>query len=436
MSYRRAPVLRPGAMGGLGARAALCESVRVTAGGGVQLTGAGVERTIAPGEPARTVLLDQDGTRVLLGGRGHPGGALVVVDRHGVPRLVLLVLDWAPPGHADDTTLLRTSGVHAFCGALGLPLEPAAPGEWAAADLRRALHRPGAPARWPGRASLPLARTAVLLTAVVLLGAGTAPGSRLNALIGEGSGGVLALTAAILALLVGVPSLLGQVALLRAEAAGPADRTFAGRGEVVPPRPDIPVPRMVLQHQLRVRPDVLVLRRYGRYVVLPGPAEGGVTQAVLEPAAIRLRAADGLLYSSLSAELWCPTQQSRAAVRAQLTAAGLEVLDSPIDAASMLDLDELGVDGSYAARAERPANRGELDIWSTEWAAAATFFAAIGCYAPIDDGADWQLLPAAGLGAACALLAVVLGALELRRVRRLRAGRMLADARAEALTAL
>lgn len=412
--------MRPTALGGLGRLAALHEQVRVTPGGGVQVTCSGVERPGPPVEVRRAVLLDEAGTRLLLGGRGHPGGALVLLDGSDVPRLALLVLDWTPPGAADDATILRTSGVEALCRALGLPLEPAEPASWNPAALRRALHRPGARPRLPGRLALPLARTAVLLAAVVFLGAATSPGSRWNDVIGEAVGGVLALVAAVLALLVGVPSAVGRLALLRAERLGPPDAGLRGRGVVVPARPASPVPRRVLDHELRLTSEQLVLRRWGRYVVLPGPSEGGVTQAVLEPTALRLRADDGLLYSSLATQVWCGTPEARTALQCELTAAGLEVLESPVDAVAMLDLDELSPDGSYARRAERPENVGDLDVWSAEWAAAATFFAAWACYAPVDDGADWQLVPAVVLVIACAVLTLVLVLLELRRFRRLR----------------
>lgn len=83
-------------------------------------------------------------------------------------------------------------------------------------------------------------------------------------------------------LLVEVPTAIGLLAAARARRAAPGAPD--GPEVVVDARAAGPVPATVLEHQLRVTQKTLLLRRFGTVVLLPGPREGGVQQAVLEPA--------------------------------------------------------------------------------------------------------------------------------------------------------
>jgi len=410
--------MRPSQRRGLGAEAARHEHVRVLPDGAVELVARGSSRRLDSAEVRRAVLLDPQGSRRLLGGDAHHAGALLLLGPNDVPRLALQLLEWAPPAPVDVVTLRETSGVEAVCRGLGVPLEPADAGQWDAATLRGVLHSPGPAPRWPGRPGWWLSWAAVLLAIVVLLGASASPGGRVDQAVGDASGGVLALLAALLAIAVGVPTVLGLVAAARARRSPP--EAAAGPELVVVPSPAGPVPRQVLEHELRLGPDALQLRRFEAVVVLPGPLAGGVAVAVLEPGAVRLRDTHGLLYSSLRTDVWCGDQASRVVLRDKLAAAGLEVLESPVDALDSVDHDELTLDGSNTRLIARPADSGRPFDGPVQVVAVATGAAAMACYAPVDSGADWQLVPAVALGGLClgltAVLAV-LGLLERRRSR-------------------
>lgn len=394
----------------------------------MEVVGGPGARSLAPGSVHRAVLLGPDDTERLLGADAHHGGTLVLLGDGDVPLLALLLLDWSPPAPVDATTLRELTGAEAVCRALDLPLEPAEPQHWNAAALRAVLHRPGPAPRWPGRAGLPMAWGAVLLATLTLVGAGTAPGSGLEDVIGGASGGLLGLTSAVLALLVGVPTALGLLAAARARRAAPG--ALDGPEVVVDARPAGPVPAAVLEHQLRATPQTLLLRRFGTVVLLPGPGEGGVQQAVLEPAAVRLRDLHGRLYSSLATDVWCGTPAARDALRDKLTVAGLQVLQAPVDAPDPLDLDELSPEGRYARLRSRPADRGEVFAGPLRLVALATGSAAAATYAAVESGAAWQVAPAAGLGLLCVSVTVAVLAVEWRSSRRRRRAAVVVDPRA------
>lgn len=427
MKAGRVPLMRPSSRSGLGAQAALHEQVRVTPDGAVEVGGGPATLRWEPGRVQRTVLLEPDDTERLLGADAHHGGALVLLGAQDTPLLALALLDWAPPAPVDLTTLRETTGVEALCRALELPLEPADPQRWDAPALRAVAHRPGPQPRWPGRAGLPIAVVAVALAMLTLFGASAAPGTDVDQVIGDANGGVLALASAVLALLVGVPMMLGWGAVARSRRVAPAQLT--GSEVVVDARPAGPVPARVARHQLRLTHEALLLRRFDSVVVLPGPAVGGVQQAVLEPAAVRLRDRHGRLYSSLSTELWCGDPAARELLRDQLADGGLDVLEAPVDAADAVDLEEMSTDGTVTRLRSRPADRGELFAGPSRLVAFATGAAAVASYAPVESGADWQFVPAATLGLVCTVSTVVLLARELLQGRRRRREAALVDPR-------
>ncbi|MCW2616597.1 MAG: hypothetical protein JWN08_3591 [Frankiales bacterium] len=411
---RRVPVMRPAARGGLAAGAALTEQVRVTLDGVVEVVGGRTEQRLPSGTVHRAVLLaDADAERLLHTDNHHQGGALLLLDAAGAPLLALLVLDWAPPGSPDLTALRAATGVDAVCAALGLPLEPAEAADLDAlarhsGALRAVLHSPGPRPRLPRRAAWRTAWAAVLLSIFTLLGASASDGGAnpVGDVLGGAHGGVLGLLAAVLALCVGVPTVLASLALHRVTRA-PAPGLDADP-VVLRASPATAVPARVVGHELQVTPDLLLLRRYGAVVVLPGPQAGGVAQAVLEPSAVRLRDADGLLYASLCADLWCGSPAARDALREGLQSAGLEVLDAPVDAFAPLDLVEQTTDGAIAQLVGRPQDRGGVVAGPGRLVALATGAAAAAAGAAYQSGADWQDAPAVVLGVACAVLTVVL----------------------------
>ena len=411
---RRVPVMRPAARGGLAAAAARYEQVRVAADGDLEVVGGRLERRLPAGAVRRAVLLaDADAGRLLRTDNHHQGGALVLLDGAGAPLLVLLVLDWAPPASLDLAGLRATSGVDAVCGALGLPLEPAEASDLDAlgrdaGGLRAVLHRPGPGPRWPRRAAWRMAWSAVLLSIVTLLGASASDGrgSALGDVIGGANGGVLGLLAAVLALCVGVPTVAAALTVRRA--AGGTPLGLDGSPVVLRASPAAAMPARVLGHELQATADLLLLRRYGALVVLPGARAGGVARVVLEPSAVRLRSADGALYASLAADVWCGSPSAREALREGLESAGLEVLDAPVDALVPLDLVEQTTDGTIARLVGRAHDHGQVVPGPGRLVALATGAAAAATGAAYESGADWQDVPAVGLGGACALLTVVL----------------------------
>ena len=411
---RSVPVMRPAARGGLAAAAARHEQVRVAQDGDLEVVGGRHERRLPAGSVRRAVLLADAGARRLLRtDNHHQGGALVLLDGAGAPLLALLVLDWAPPASLDPAGLRATSGVDAVCGALGLPLEPAEASDLDALGrdegaLRAVLHRPGPGPRWPRRAAWRMAWSAVLLSIVTLLGASASDGrgSALGDVIGGANGGVLGLLAAVLALSVGVPTVAAALAVRRA--AGGTSLGLDGSPVVLRASPAAAVPARVLGHELQATADLLLLRRYGALVVLPGARAGGVARVVLEPSAVRLRSADGALYASLAADVWCGSPSAREALREGLASAGLEVLEAPVDALVPLDLVEQTTDGTIARLVGRAHDHGQVVPGPGRLVALATGAAAAATGAAYESGADWQDVPAVGLGGACALLTVVL----------------------------
>ena len=230
-----------------------------------------------------------------------------------------------------------------------------------------------------------------LLSIVTLLGASASDGrgSALGDVIGGANGGVLGLLAAVLALCVGVPTVAAALTVRRA--AGGTPLGLDGSPVV-----------------LRPSPAAAMLRRYGALVVLPGARAGGVARVVLEPSAVRLRSADGALYASLAADVWCGSPSAREALREGLESAGLEVLDAPVDALVPLDLVEQTTDGTIARLVGRAHDQGQVVPGPGRLVALATGAAAAATGAAYESGADWQDVPAVGLGGACALLTVVL----------------------------
>jgi len=406
--------MRPAARGGLAAAAALHEQVRVTPDGVVEVVGGRSERRLPAGAVRRAVLLaDADAARLLSTDNHHQGGALLLLDAESAPLLALLVLDWAPPAPLDLAGLRATSGIDAVCRALGLPLEPAEASDLEALSrdagaLRAVLHQPGPGPRWPRRGAWRTAWAAVFLSIVTLLGASASDGrgSALGDVIGGANGGVLGLLAAVLALCVGVPTVAARLAVRRA-AAGPRPE-LDGIPFVVRASPATAVPARLVGHELQVSQDLLLLRRYGALVVLPGPRAGGVAQVVLEPSAVRLRSADGLLYASLAADVWCGSPSARDALREGLPSAGLEVLDAPVDAFVPLDLVEQSTDGAIAGLVGRPHDHGAVVPGAGRLVALATGSAAAATGAAYQSGADWQDAPAVVLGGACSVLTLVL----------------------------
>ena len=407
--------MRPAARGGLAAAAALHEQVRVAPDGDLEVVGGRPERRLPAGAMRRAVLLtDADARRLLRTDNHHQGGALVLLDGADAPLLVLLVLDWAPPASLDLAGLRATSGVDAVCDALGLPLEPAEATDLDglgrdAGAFRAVLHRPGPGPRWPRRAAWRMAWSAVLLSIVTLLGASASDGrgSPLGDVLGGANGGVLGLLAAVLALCVGVPTVAAALAVRRATGGTPPG--IDGSPVVLRASPATAMPARVIGHELQVTPDLLLLlRRYGALVVLPGPRAGGVARVVLEPSAVRLRSADGALYASLSTKVWCGSPSAREALREGLESAGLEVLDAPVDALVPLDLVEQTTDGTIARLVGRAHDHGQVVPGPGRLVALATGAAAAATGAAYESGADWQDAPAVGLGGACGLLTVVL----------------------------
>ena len=430
---RRVPVMRPAARGGLAAAAALHEQVRVAPDGDLEVVGGRPERRLPAGAMRRAVLLtDADARRLLRTDNHHQGGALVLLDGADAPLLVLLVLDWAPPASLDLAGLRATSGVDAVCDALGLPLEPAEATDLDglgrdAGAFRAVLHRPGPGPRWPRRAAWRMAWSAVLLSIVTLLGASASDGrgSALGDVLGGANGGVLGLLAAVLALCVGVPTVAAALAVRRATGGTPPG--IDGSPVVLRASPATAMPARVIGHELQVTPDLLLLRRYGALVVLPGPRAGGVARVVLEPSAVRLRSADGALYASLSTKVWCGSPSAREALREGLESAGLEVLDAPVDALVPLDLVEQTTDGTIARLVGRAHDQGQVVPGPGRLVALATGAAAAATGAAYESGADWQDAPAVVLGGACGLLTVVLVVELLAAARACRADAVLVE---------
>jgi hypothetical protein len=382
------PELRPSARGGRGLPHATGDVVRVTDDGSVEVLGPR-SWTVAAGLARRAVLLDAAAGRRLLPGNDHYGGTVVLLGDTG-PLLALQPLAWSPPTPVRDDMLLRTSGTTAFCAALGLPLEPVTRRDLAAltsAGLAAVLARPGPTTIWPGRA------TPALLLVAAVLGVVAVDLPELPRLAAATL--ALALAACIL-----VPGLRGR---LQAWRAGGPDAA----GVVVRPRPAGPVARGLLSAELQVAPGRLLLRRHRQLVCLPGPARGGIVQAIVEPGLVRLCDSGGATYATLDPVLWCPDEPARRALVADLEAGGLVVLTSPVDSGVSSDL----ANGTHRHRTASSrlsaAERGDSDATTSRYAGIVVGVAAVGLGRAVEAGtggrAAQALLVCAVLLAAAAL---------------------------------
>ena len=296
-------------------------ALMVTHPGGVR------ERRAAPGEVTRVLFLDAAATANRLGRPDSAAGALVLLA--GVrPLLALRLQDWQPPTALDPVVMRVTSGVEALAAGLGLPVEPAETedlGILGPRALREVEVRP-LPARpAPGKAVRVLAPLAAVL-----------------AFVGGPAGGTVAApVCTALALALCAPVVLG-VARGRAQArAATATATPSGQGIVIPVRPTGGVPAGLLDNVLELGPDELFLRRRGEAGWLAGPGQGGIVQAVMEPAHVRLSDADGLDHAVLETALWCGDEPARAELADDLRAGGLRVLDAPLDTVLRHDTGDL-----------------------------------------------------------------------------------------------
>jgi hypothetical protein len=290
--------------------------VRVTDDGAVALTDAsGPERQLLPpGEIARALVVDHEAALRLVPRRQSTGELLILVDRSGVPRLTLRLLDWAPPAYSLDAEWREVTGAPAFAAALGLPLEPAEARDLQTlGGVREVLLRPLPPLPWPGRWGPAVCSLAV---AFWLL-SGFAPGTWLLALL------------TFLSILVIAPVIVaGSRARAQARAVGP----IPGRHtrSVIRPRPQGRVVRGLAEATVEIGTDEVVLTERGREVWLPGPARGGVQRAVVTPETVQLTDAAGNDYGTLASELWAPTDEAREELVRELEAAGLDVLVAPL----------------------------------------------------------------------------------------------------------
>jgi hypothetical protein len=162
---------------------------------------------------------------------------------------------------------------------------------------------------------------------------------------------VAAAGTALALLLAGAVSVPGSRARAAARAAATPTPPLPGV-TVLRPVPDRPAPRGLVEAELRLgREDVVVTDR-GRELWLPGPAKGGIAQAVVESTVVRFLDTGGREYLRLENELWAPTAEGRDRLSGSLRAAGLDVAMSPIDVT--------GPPGSVAAALTGPVPPSQL----------------------------------------------------------------------------
>ena len=313
---RRVAELRPKLLGGRALPAARSMRLRVTDEGAVALTDvSGQERQLlAPGAVARALHIGYDDARRFLPGRAGSDELLVLLDPVGTPLLALGLIDWAPPAYSSGAEWREITGARAFATALGLPLEPAEARDLASLEgVQEVLLRPQPPLPWPGRRGTSVCSIA--------LGLGLIGG------FGEGTWFIALLT--LSSILVVAPVIVAG-SRARAEAREPGPTPGRDSRSVIRPRPEGRVVRGLAEATVEISDDEVVLTDRGREVWLPGPARGGVRQAVLAPQSIRLLDAAGNEYVTLDPGLWAPTDRARDELARELREAGLDALAAPV----------------------------------------------------------------------------------------------------------
>ncbi len=368
VTTRRAPVLRPRATSGRGLLFARGCRVLVDDSGALvtRRPDGEVTRIAGPGEVTQVLVLDHELTRSRLGREDSYAGALVLLA--GLrPVLALRLVDWGPPAELGSAHRRTTAGIVALAAALGLPLEPAEPDTpgLEARSLRQVAMSPiAAPAR-PGRLATPLGFVAILLAC----------------LAGPTGGRPAAAVVIVLSLLITGPLVL---ALLRGRSQARtalATTLPPAEGVRIVPRPASPVPAGVLDSLLVVTPDEIFLRRAGIVVWLPGPAEGGVVQAVVEPEHVRLSDGAGLDHAELETALWCGDSSARATLVEDLRIAGLTVLEAPVNTVTRHDQGDLATGQIKPSMLQTPGERGDASLGApfiTSFAAAIAAGGALG----------------------------------------------------------
>lgn len=351
-STKRIPELRPALLGGRALPAVRRMRVRVTPDGAVERTDAAGRAVpvAAPGEVARVLHVDEATAQRLLPVRPFTGPVLVLLGRDGAPLLALRLLDWAPPATAVGAPWLEVTGVYALARALDLPVEPAEGRDLPALEkLSRVLLTPMPSRPWPGRAAL------VACVPALVLGFACLP------TLGDPDGVWVILLAL---LVVGPVIVVGHRARRAARGAGPppgADRRTAVR-----PRPEVPLSRGLVEASLQVGPEDVVLIDRGRELWMPGPAVGGVSSVLVDPAVVWLRDGDGNDYGTLSSDIWAPTPESRAELARDLREAGLDATVSPVSSRRRVTVTQ-AEEGTYPPRMLlSPAEKGDSTL-ATPW---------------------------------------------------------------------
>ena len=368
MTTRRAPVLRPRATSGRGLLFARGCRVLVDDSGALvtRRPDGEVTRIAGPGEATQALVLDHELTRARLGRVGSYAGALVVLAGPR-PLLALRLTDWGPPAELGSADRRTTAGIVALAAALGLPLEPAEPDMpgLEARSLRQVAMSPVAAPATPGRAAVPLGCLAIFL----------------GFLAWPTGGRPVAAVLTVLALSVTAPLVLAA-ARGRAQARGALATTLPPAGGVrIVPRPASSVPAGLLDSLLVITQEEIFLRRAGIVVWLPGPAEGGVVQAVVEPDHVRLSDRDGMDHAELETALWCGDNSARATLVEDLRIAGLTVLEAPIDTVLRHDQGDLATGHLKPSMLQTPGERGDASLgapYITGFAAAMAAGGALG----------------------------------------------------------
>lgn len=401
--------MRPSPTSGRGLATARGLRVLVDAAGALVVHGEPGARPVATrGEVRHAYLLDATSTARLLGTDGSSAGALLLV-AGSRPVLALRLAEWSPPAQVDDDVRHITSGATALAGALGLPLEPvpdAVLDGLRSRDVRAVEVRARPATVSPGRLVRLLAPVGALL-----------------AFLAWPTGGrpVAAVLTAV-AVLLTAPVVLGVVrgrAEAQAQSVQPPQT-----GVDIAVRPAGRVPAGLLDAVVVVGPDEVFLRRGGACVWLPGQSQGGITQVVMEPEHVRLADADGRDYAELETALWCGSAQARDEMAAEFRAAGLTVLDAPIDTVLKHDMGDLATGRIKPSDLQTAAERGDPTVAAPFLGGFAAALSAGGALA----SSGWNL----AVGGV--LLVVALGLLTasahagLQRARRDRSAVRLVDA--------
>jgi len=356
---RRVPELRPKLLGGRALPAARSMRLGVTDDGAVALTDASgrERRLLAPGAVARALHIEYDDARSFLPGRASSDVLLVLLDPAGVPLLAVGLTDWAPPAFTGGAEWRAVTGAPAFAAALGLPLEPAEPGDLEAlAGVREVLLRPQPAPPWPGRWGPAICAIALFLGVLGVIGENTWP---------------TALTTVLQILLIAPVVVSGVRSRAQARAPGPTPGRATRR--VLRPRPRGPVVRGLAEATLEISDDEVVLTDRGREVWLPGPSRGGVQQVVLAPQSLRLLDAVGNEYVSLDPGLWAPTDGSRGDLARELREAGLDALVAPVGERvifGVASLPSASVDPSFLLSVTERGEATETTAWLSGLATA------------------------------------------------------------------